>query len=141
MKPHVIMHMASSIDGRISPSSWPDEATGTLTDMYEQLHREFKADAWIVGRVTMAEFAEGTPVPVTASETFPRSTWKAAHAGSGPYAVALDAAGKLQLNRSRVNGDAVIAILTEMVSDDHLAELRRDGISYIFAGTDALDLH
>lgn len=31
-------------------------------------------------------------------------------------------------------------MLTTGVSDDHLAELRRDGISYMFAGADKLDL-
>ena len=30
--------------------------------------------------------------------------------------------------------------MTTNVSDDHLAELRRDGISYIFAGIDDVDL-
>uniref|UniRef100_UPI003100B6B9 dihydrofolate reductase family protein n=1 Tax=Neorhizobium sp. EC2-8 TaxID=3129230 RepID=UPI003100B6B9 len=39
-----------------------------------------------------------------------------------------------------MNGDALIAVLTSGVSDRHLAELRRDGISYIFAGDAELDL-
>jgi riboflavin biosynthesis pyrimidine reductase len=58
----------------------------------------------------------------------------------GPYAIAFDRRGKLHLNKGDVNGDRLIIVLTTKVSDDHLAELRRDGISYIFAGTDDVDL-
>ncbi|WP_235935863.1 protein kinase family protein [Devosia aurantiaca] len=77
MKPHVVMHMGISIDGRIVPSSWPEEVSAQLNDVYEQIHRDLQGDAWIVGRVTMAEFAKGEPRPAIATETFPRSTWKA----------------------------------------------------------------
>ncbi|MET3927798.1 dihydrofolate reductase family protein [Devosia sp. 2618] len=140
MKPHVIMHMASSIDGTIVPKDWPIAALDGLNDAYEDIHRALKGDAWLVGRVTMAEFAEGAPRPMTTSERFPRKTWKAPGAASGPYAIAVDREGKLHLNISHANGDPLIVILTEGVSDDHLAELRRDGISYIFAGATELDL-
>ncbi len=40
MKPYVVMHMGSSIDGRIVPSQWPQEITAALTAIYERLHRE-----------------------------------------------------------------------------------------------------
>lgn len=140
MKPYVICHMGSSIEGRIVPRHWPKSSQSFLGEVYERLHQEFKADAWIVGRVTMAEFAKGEPKPVAEVETFPRVTWKNPAAQHGPYAVALDQGGKLHLNTDRVNGDALVAILTEQVSDEHLAELRRDGISYIFAGEKKLDL-
>lgn len=138
MKPYVILHMLSSVDGRITSGNWPkDKKPG---EIYEAVHRDLKGDAWIVGRVTMAEFAKGEPRPMKASTAFPRATWKAPGATSGPYAVALDAAGKLHLNIARANDDPIIAVLTNAVSDDHLAELRRDDISYIFAGHDKLDL-
>lgn len=138
MKPHVTLHMLSSIDGRITTKSWPEGRN--YGEIYEAVHRDLKGDAWIVGRVTMGEFAEGEPNPVKASEAFPRQTWKAPSVSEGLYAVCLDAKGKLHLNIERANGDPVIAVLTTSVSDDHLAELRRDRISYIFAGDDDLDL-
>lgn len=138
MKPHVILHMMSSIDGRIVVTNWPDEID--VADIYEQVHARLNGDAWIVGRATMAEFEEGEPCPVKASECFPRSTWKAPEADKGPYGIAFDRHGKLHLNKGDANGDPLVVVLTEAVSDDHLAELRRDGISYIFAGTDDIDL-
>lgn len=140
MRPHTIMHMGSSIDGRIVPTHWPTEALTEMGDIYERLHRELDGDAWIVGRVTMAEFGKGEPIPVTTTETFPRISWKAPGAEHGPYAIALDQGGKLHLNISKANGDPIVAVLIKAVPDSHLAELRRDGISHIFAGTTALDL-
>jgi hypothetical protein len=39
-----------------------------------------------------------------------------------------------------IGGDPIVVVLTEQVSDAHLAGLRRDGVSYIFAGERELDL-
>ena len=138
MKPHVIMHMMSSIDGRIVTTNWPKNYD--VGDLYERVHADLRGDAWIVGRATMAEFAAGEPRPIRAEERFARETWKAPKAEKVPYAVAFDRHGKLHLNKGDANGDPLIIVLTTNVSDDHLAELRRDGISYIFAGTDDVDL-
>ncbi|MYM22196.1 pyrimidine reductase [Duganella sp. FT135W] len=138
MKPHVIMHMVTSIDGRIVTTHWPkDFAIGAL---YEDIHQQLKGDAWLVGPVSMAEFAVGEAKPVVSNETFARETWKAPHAHSGPYAIALDRHGKLHLNIDRANGDPLVLVVPESVSDNYLAELRRDGISYLFAGASELHL-
>jgi riboflavin biosynthesis pyrimidine reductase len=138
MKPHVIMHMMSSIDGRIVTTDWPENHD--VGDLYERIHADLRGDAWIVGRATMAEFAEGEPRPISTEERFARETWKAPNADKGPYAIAFDRHGKLHLNKGDANGDPLIIVLTTNVSDAHLAELRRDGISYIFAGADDVDL-
>ncbi len=82
----------------------------------------------------MAEFAEDDPRPVVTHEAFPRSAWKAPGAAKGPYAVAVDQGAKLHMNINEINGDPIVMILPESVPDNHLAELRRDGISYLFAG-------
>lgn len=138
MRPRITLHMMSSIDGRINKVGWPLSAD--CEDAYEALHRDLRSDAWLVGSVTMAEFAVGEVRRMSADRIYPRRTWKAAAAGMAPYAVYLDGSGCLHLNRERVNGDALIAVLTTDVSDDCIAELRRDGISYIFAGDAEIDL-
>lgn len=138
MRPRVILHVMSSIDGRINTAGWPLSAD--CESVYEALHRDLRSDAWLVGRVTMAEFALGDVRQMPADRIYPRQTWKAAAAGMAPYAVYLDRSGCLHLNRERVNGDALIAVLTTDVSDDYIAELRRNGISYIFAGDAEIDL-
>lgn len=139
MKPHVIMHMGSSIDGRIVPTGWSGPANAAFGEIYERIHRELLGDAWIVGRITMAEFGKGAPRPTTATEHYPRTIWKAP-AEQGPFAVAIDQGARLHLNLNRANGDAIVVVLVESAPDDHLAELRRDGISYLFAGKETLDL-
>ena len=139
MKPHVIMHMATSLDGRIVPTTWPEALQAKINDVYEDIHRQLKADAWLVGRVTMAEFGKGEPKPAKASGPIARETWKAPGAAA-PYGIAVDQGAKLHLNTDKANGDALVVILTEAASDDHLAELQRDGISYLFAGATEIDL-
>lgn len=136
----MIMHMGSSIDGRIVPSQWPQEMTAALTAIYERLHQQMNGDAWLVGRVTIAEFAKGDPRPAEAVEALPRTSWKAPGASEGPYAVAVDQGAKLQMNIDAINGDPIVMILPKTAPDNHLAELRRDGISYIFAGRQEIDL-
>ena len=39
-----------------------------------------------------------------------------------------------------LDGDHIVALLTERVSDDYLASLRQRGVSYLLAGRDKLDL-
>jgi 2,5-diamino-6-(ribosylamino)-4(3H)-pyrimidinone 5'-phosphate reductase len=56
------------------------------------------------------------------------------------YAIAVDARGKLQWESGDVDGDHLVVLLTERVSDDHLATLRERGVSYLLAGREELDL-
>ena len=56
------------------------------------------------------------------------------------YGVVLDAHGRIAWGRSDIGGDPIVVVLSEMVSDAHLAGLRSEGVSYIFAGKSQLDL-
>jgi riboflavin biosynthesis pyrimidine reductase len=142
MKPHVICHMATSVDGRTLSSRW--RPNGKLAGaLFERLHDELGGDAWLIGRVTGQEFAKGKPYPAETSERFPRQAWFAkrdAEAQKTAYGVALDAHGKIGWGRSDIGGDPIVAVLTEKVSDAHLAGLRSEGVSYIFAGATEIDL-
>jgi riboflavin biosynthesis pyrimidine reductase len=138
MKPHVICHMVSSIDGRILHSRWRPKGieSGAL---FERLHEKLAGDAWLVGRVTGREFAKAEAYPAHAEHSFPREPWFARR-DAAAYGIALDAQGKIAWGRSDIGGDPIVAVLTEAVSDAHLAGLRSDGVSYIFAGKRDLDL-
>jgi riboflavin biosynthesis pyrimidine reductase len=48
--------------------------------------------------------------------------------------------GKIAWGRSDVGGDPLLVVLTQAVSDSQLAGLRQDGVSYIFAGEQEIDL-
>jgi len=137
MKPYVICLMACSVDGRTLPSRWRPK--GAAANHFEQVHEQIAGDAWLIGRVTGQEFAKGKPYPTSTPETFPRQPWIARRDASA-YGVVLDAHGKIAWGRSDIGGDPIVVVLAETVSDAHLAGLRSEGVSYIFAGQSELNL-
>jgi riboflavin biosynthesis pyrimidine reductase len=143
MKPHVICHMVSSVDGRTLNSRWRPDGKLAST-LFERLHDELGGDAWLIGRVTGQEFAKGKPYPVVTDQIFPRENWFARRDAKAQntkaYGVALDCNGKIAWGRSDIGGDPIVAVLSRTVSDAHLAGLRHEGVSYIFAGETELDL-
>jgi riboflavin biosynthesis pyrimidine reductase len=137
MKPYVICLMHSSLDGRTHPSRWRPKGPGS--DWFEKIHDELGGDAWVIGRVTGSEFAKREPYPATTDAKFPRENWFARR-DAKTYGVVLDAKGKIGWGRSDIGGDPIVVVLTESVSDSHLAGLRGEGVSYIFAGKSEIDL-
>lgn len=136
MKPYVICLMHSSLDGRTHPSRWRPKGTGT--DWFEKIHDELGGDAWVIGRVTGSEFAKGKPYPATDAK-LPRENWFARR-DAKTYGVVLDAQGKIGWARADIGGDPIVVVLTENVPDSHLAGLRGEGVSYVFAGKSEIDL-
>jgi riboflavin biosynthesis pyrimidine reductase len=129
--------MSASVDGRTLLSRWRPK--GAFDGLFERLHEELSGDAWLIGRVTGQEFARGKPYPTTTTETFPREPWFAQR-NAKAYGVVLDPHGKIAWGRADIGGDPIVAVVTTRVSDAHLAGLRGEGVSYIFAGDTALDL-
>jgi hypothetical protein len=125
MKPHVICLMASSVDGRTLHSRWRPKGSGG--DLFEQVNDELAGDAWLVGRVTGQEFAKRKPYPASTKESFPRQPWFARRDAKA-YGVVLDAHGKIGWGRSDIGGDPIVVVLSEAVSDAHLAGLRGEGV-------------
>ena len=139
MKPYVICHMVSSVDGRIWGSRWRPKAN-IVPNLFETLHDQMGGGSWLCGRVTAQEFAKGKgQVYPPTDRTFPRENWYA-NREAKTWGVFLDAHGKAVWQRSDIGGDAILVILTEQVPDSHLAGLRSDGVSYIFAGKTEIDL-
>jgi 5-amino-6-(5-phosphoribosylamino)uracil reductase len=144
MRPTIICHMVSSIDGRLLTYRWTPPAAGidpaSLHRDYDRVAARFDADGWIVGRVTMEDFAKGSARHMQTVVDTPRVTHVARRRGRD-VAVALDPRGTLHYGQDHAGGDHVIAVLGERVSDAYLAELCEDGVSYLFAGADGRDLH
>jgi len=138
MKPYVICHMNASVDGRILGSRWRP-AGNRMAGLFERLHGELGGGSWLIGRVTGSEYAKAASYPDDADRACKREAWFARR-DAAAYGIALDAHGKIAWGRSEIGGDPIVAVLTERVSDAHLAGLRRDGVSYIFAGEEELDL-
>ena len=135
MKPHVICHMVSSVDGRILSSRMRPKGANS-GGLFERLHDELKGDAW---RVTGREFAKRESYPAQADQTFPREHWFARREAAA-WGIALDRHGKIAWGRSDIGGDPIVVVLSEQVSDAHLAGLRSEQVSYIFAGKHDIDL-
>src|SRR6202035_4326786 len=70
---------------------------------------------------------------------FPREPW-CARRDAAAWGIALDRHGKIGWGRSDIGGDPIVVVLTEQVSDAHLAGLRSENVSYFFAGKSQLDL-
>jgi riboflavin biosynthesis pyrimidine reductase len=143
MRPYIICHMGTSIDGRLHPSRFTSAAAGVSSDVlrghYEKIHESFEADGWIVGRKTMSEMAKGSERAAANAPKLARET----HVGNRngrKLAIGIDPSGRVHYGKDNVGGDHVLAVLGERVSDAHLAELRGDGVSYVFAGSDGDDL-
>lgn len=131
-RPRLTCLMAGSLDGRLHPSRWtesPDGSAADWTGAYEAIHDRYAADGWIVGRVTMAEMAKGEPHPPSPSGALPRPFHVARD--HGPYAIALDRAGRLHFTAADIHGDHVVVLLGPDITDSHLAELVGVGVSYI----------
>jgi len=130
--------MLPSIDGRIVTTHWDLGPHGTAE--YERTASSFKADAWIIGRVSMEPYAGKARVPRRKTrERIPRTDFIAV-ANADSYAIAIDPSGKLTWRSNTIDGEPVITILTEDVSDDYLTFLRGKGVSYLFGGRTKIDL-
>jgi 5-amino-6-(5-phosphoribosylamino)uracil reductase len=135
--------MATSIDGRLLVERWTPPASGIAANLihrhYEALAARLAADGWLVGRKSMAPYANGRARAFDDAPPLPRAAHVASRS-TGVLAIAVDPSGKLRYGRDNIDGDHIVAILAETVSDSYLAELRADGVSYLFAGPDGSDL-
>ncbi|MER8375554.1 RibD family protein [Mesorhizobium sp. M1406] len=142
MKPQIVCHMLASLDGSLHPSRYTKSPDGTLAEwssLYEHIHNDLAGDAWIVGRVTMAEMSKAVAHPPANAGKVDRP-YHFARAGAGIYAVALDTSGRLHFSKPDIGGDHVVVLLGRDVADSHLAELAADGVSYVVAETADIDL-
>jgi 2,5-diamino-6-(ribosylamino)-4(3H)-pyrimidinone 5'-phosphate reductase len=143
-RPRVICHMMTSIDGRIVVDGWPLSAEAR--QQYDLVHASYEPDAWICGRVTMEPFAKRVRSEEEVARERGRDTAAAprddfrAPGDHDSFAFAIDARGRLAWESNDIDGDHVVAILSERVSDEYLAFLRERGVSYLFAGSRDVDL-
>jgi 2,5-diamino-6-(ribosylamino)-4(3H)-pyrimidinone 5'-phosphate reductase len=140
-RPRVICHMIASVDGRIVTGGWP--LTAEARKQYELVHASYDPDGWVCGRVTMEPFAKRvrSEAEVARQHTggAPRKDFVAPGAHES-FAFAIDPSGRLAWESNEIDGDHVVAILSERVSDEYLAFLRERGVSYLLAGVHDVDL-
>ena len=74
MKPYVICHMNTSVDGRILGSRWRP-AENRMAGLFESLHDRLGGGSWLIGRVTGSEYAKAKTYPGRTGQTYPREAW------------------------------------------------------------------
>ncbi len=137
MKPYVICHMLGSVDGKIKQNIWG------LKDhhkYFEEPASKIKADAWLVGRVTMQEFSSKKTPPLKRGRINITKEDFVAPVKAKTYAVVIDPSGKCFWDTNMVSTEHVIEVLTEQVSGAYLDHLRSKNVSYVFGGREELDL-
>lgn len=137
MKPYVICHMLGSVDGKIKQNIWGFKDHHKY---FEEPAAKIKADAWLVGRVTMQEFSsKKKPILKRGRINIPKEDFVADYKAK-TFAVVIDPSGKCYWDTNMVSTEHVIEVLTEKVSAGYLEHLRSKNVSYIFAGSTELDL-
>jgi riboflavin biosynthesis pyrimidine reductase len=133
--------MMASIDGRIVTEGWPLSEDGRR--QYELLHETYDAQGWLCGRVTMEKhFAQRvrSESEIGREHHGPARDDFVADGDHESFAFALDSYGRLAWDSNDIDGDHVVAILSERVSDEYLAFLRERRVSYLLAGAQEVDL-
>lgn len=146
MKPYIICHMVMSIDGRVTG----EFLSKNNHEIYYQINRDYKADAFACGRVTMEESFTGGYYPdLTNYQPVLEFEDYILNKETNLYALAFDPHGRLGWKEDHIidldqdpgyDNAKVIEILTHQVDKRYLAYLQKQGISYIFGGEEKIDI-
>lgn len=152
-RPYIICHMVTSLDGKVTGDFLFAPECADATALYYQINRDYRADAFACGRVTMEGSFTGGWYPDLAGYPAARGfRWKMDYIPdtlSGFYAVAFDPHGRLGWKSDRIqdpDGDPgydraqIIEIVTEQVDARYLGYLEQMGIAYLFAGEKEIDI-
>ena len=137
MKPYIICHMMSSVDGRIDCAM--TEQIDTSNAYYDALE-ELCCPSQLMGRVTMQmHYADAEPF--RAKEKTPigkESLFVATH--SEGYTIAVDTRGTLRWSCNQQDGKPLLVITSEECPAEYLDYLKSSGISWIATGKNAINL-
>jgi 2,5-diamino-6-(ribosylamino)-4(3H)-pyrimidinone 5'-phosphate reductase len=140
MKPYVICHMCTTVDGKIIGHRW-GKLSGYKHEstLFETTAASFGIGAWLVGTTTMDEFDGPKKKLPRAPKNFKRGDY-IANKNAKSFGIGADAKGVLRFQHNEVGGDHVVLLVTERVSNDYLAHLKTAGVSYLFCGKREIDL-
>ena len=149
MRPYVICHMTTSIDGKVTGNFLFREECIPATEEYYRLNRKIPAQGFACGRVTMEESFTGGWYPELSNyenKKISREDY-IANTNASRYAVAFDRRGRLGWKSSVIEDDDpgyggahIVEVICENVPDAYLAYLQNIGVSYIFAGEEEMNL-
>lgn len=149
-KPYIICHMTMSLDGKVTGEFLRRAEHPKVSEIYYQINRDYKADAYACGRVTMQESFAGEWYPdLSAFAPLENKMDYMVDDLTGFYAVAFDPHGRLGWKSNRImdvdkdpgyDQAQIIEVLTHQADSRYLSYLQSVGIPYIFAGEDEIDV-
>lgn len=142
MRPKIICHMITSIDGRLLTGRL--EAPVGVTDRdaliwssYEGAEARLPHDGWMAGRRTLERYATGQTthdlVPPMERDDL------VGDAGKRKIGVLFDPSGRLDMARDSLP-DHLVYVFSTRVPQAHVEKVCATGASCIFAGTDGYDI-
>ena len=141
MRPHIIVHILQSIDGRVAGDFF-SQAYG-LVDAYGSIRDELDGDCIIYGATTAAQVLPGVRAgrPTQVRRPVPAGDYVAQETDF--YFAVVDPEGTLQFSGSTTSRGGItghiVQLLREDVNPGYLSYLRGLGVSYILAGWRSFD--
>ncbi len=149
-RPYIICHMLTSIDGKVTGNFLYMPKAAKASELYYQINRDYKADGYACGRVTMQGSFAGTDYPdITKYECITDKSDFIVDDLSGFYAVSFDPHGRIGWTSNRIidpdkdpgyDNAQIIEVLTEQADSRYLGYLKSLNIPYIFAGETDIDV-
>lgn len=137
MKPYIICHMMSSVDGRIDCAMTEHIDP---TDSYYEALEELQCPTYLMGRVTMQmHYAESEPFVPSSDAPIGQFSFHKAQEALG-YTVAVDTMGKLKWPSYCYDGKPLVVITSERCPKEYLDTLTSQKISWIAIGKEEIDL-
>ena len=153
IRPYIICHMLTSIDGKVTGNFLEDKKIEHLIDEYYKIHSELGGNGFACGKTTFLEgfvkdskvdFSKFKDEKVNRNEDYIYEKISECKF----FAVCFDRKGTLCWQSNTLKDDCpgynnshVIQVMTENVKDEYLAYLRSIGLSYIICGKDDIDLN
>ena len=152
IRPYIICHMLTSIDGKVTGKFLEDKKIEHLIDEYYKIHSDFNANGFACGKNTFLEgfikdnnldLSKFKDEKINKNEDFIYEKISECKF----FAVCFDRKGSLNWKKNvledelpQYNNSHIIQVMTENVKEEYLAYLRSIGLSYIICGKDDIDL-
>lgn len=137
MKPYIVCHMMSLLDGRIDCDVTEQIESGN--EYYEALNR-LGCPSMLMGRVTMQmHYASAEPFLPATPEPIDCEGFNVAMKTKG-YLIAIDTMGRLRWPQNQFDGMPLLVITSEACPKAYLDTLTRQYISWIAVGKEEIDL-
>lgn len=138
MKPYIITHMMTSVDGRIDCPMVGQLSTDEYYIALERLGKCSKLSGRVTTVLECPAVKEETAAGTTGTPIGHEALYVCRKADE--YTITADTHGKILWKSNEADGHPVISIVTEDVSKEYLDSLTGQGISWIAPGKGHIDL-